>query len=130
MVEPQELSTRSQILDKQQNSAAEIMNEGRKLPEEMVTTAEHRVTGFKTLKAEIGEEMAKAHEVLDGFRKKIQENILSDENRDGLLTGKLDDYLNCLEIKYLDFELLLRKDETKWAENLEIMKKKSNEVNE
>ena len=130
MVEPQELSTRSQILDKQQNSAAEIMNEGRKLPEEMVTTAEHRVTGFKTLKAEIGEVMAKSHEVLDGFRKKIQENILSDENRDGLLTGKLDDYLNCLEIKYLDFELLLRKDETKWAENLEIMKKKSNEVNE
>ena len=40
--------------------------------------------------------MARVHEVLDGVRKKITENISSDTNKEGLLAGKHDDYLKCL----------------------------------
>ena len=74
--------------------------------------------------------MARAHQELDGVRMKIRENILSNENTDGLLTGKYDDYFKCLEINYRDLELLLRKDEATWTENLEITKRDAKEINE
>ena len=40
MVEPQESSIRKNMLSKQQNSAAELMSEGKRLPEEMIAAAE------------------------------------------------------------------------------------------
>ena len=130
MVEPQESSTRSKILKKQQNSAGKIMNEGRKLPEEMVAAAEQKSAGFRSLKAEIDDEMAKVHEALEKVRRKIHENIVSDENKDGLLIGNYDDYLKCLEMNYRNLELLLRKDDAKWAEDVEIAKREAREINE
>ena len=74
------------------------MNEGRGLHEEIIAVTEYRFARFKSLKTEIDDDMARAHEVLDRVRKKILENILSDENKGGLLTGKHDDYLKCLEM--------------------------------
>ena len=56
------------------------MNEGKSLPEEMVGGAQQKLSGFKSLKAEIDDEMAKAHDVLDGVRSKIRENVWSDRN--------------------------------------------------
>ena len=73
--------------------------------------------------------MARAHEALDKVCNKIRENILSNENRDGLLTGKQEDYFQCLEMKYRDLEILLRQDEAKWAENLQNKKREANKVN-
>ena len=98
MVEKQELSKRQKILNKHSSFTGEILNEGRGLHEEIITVTEYRFARFKSLKTEIDDDMARAHEVLDRVRKKILENILSDENKDGLLTGKHDDYLKCLEM--------------------------------
>ena len=111
MVEPQESSVRLKMLSEQQKFAAKFMNEGKRLPDEMVAAAEQRFAGFKSLKAEINDDMARAHEALDKIRRKVRENTLSDANRDGLLTSKHDDYLHCLEMNYRNLELLLRKDE-------------------
>ena len=61
----------------------------------MVTAAERRLAGFKSLKEDIDTDMAKIHEISDDVRTKIRENILSNENRDGLLTNKQEDYLKC-----------------------------------
>ena len=106
------------------------MNDGRKLPEEIVARAEQKSAGFRSLKSEIDDEIARAHEALNGVRRKIRENILSEKNEDGLLTGKLDDYLRCLEMNYREFELLLREDDAKWVENLKIAKRDAREINE
>ena len=84
------------MLSKQQTFAADFMNEGKTLPEEMVHKAEQKSAGFRSLKAEIDDEMAKVHELLEGVRRKIHENIVSDNNKYGLLTGNYDDYLKCL----------------------------------
>ena len=92
----------------------------------MVAAAEQKSAGFRSLKAEIDDEMAKVHEGLEGVRRMIHENIVSDKNKDGLLTGNFDDYLKCLVMDYRGLELLLRKDEAKWTDNLQIMKKNSN----
>ena len=81
----------------------------------MVAAAEQKSAGFRSLKAEIDDEMAKVHEALEKVRRKIHENIVSDENKDGLLIGNYDDYLKCLEMNYRDLELIFRKDEAKWT---------------
>ena len=65
-----------------------------------MTAAERRLAGFKSLKEDIDTDMAKIHEISDGVRTKIRENILSNENRDGLLTNKQEDYLKCLKMKH------------------------------
>ena len=54
----------------------------------MVAAAERRFTGFKSLKADIDTDMAKIHEISDGLKRKIYENIMSSQNRNGLLTRR------------------------------------------
>ena len=61
MVEPQESSISKKLLSKQQHYAGKLMNEGKTLPEEMVAAAEQKFEGFKSLKGEIDDEMARAH---------------------------------------------------------------------
>ena len=52
------------------------------------------------------------------MRAKIKYNIAGKDNPHGLLTSKLEDYLQCLEF-VRDLEMLLREDEAKWGENLQ-----------
>jgi len=73
----------------------------------MVTIAEKKLAGFNRLKEEIDWDLASAQKKLEGVRKKIRENTWSVDNRDGLLTAKQEDYLQCLEINYIKLELLL-----------------------
>ena len=70
----------------------------------MVKQAQRRVDGFNSLKGELDEEMAKAHESLDKVRGKIRANALNGQNPHGLLTGDQNDYLQCLEMNHRDLE--------------------------
>ena len=89
----------------------------------MVKQAQRRFDGYNSLKGEIDEDMAKAHESLDRVRGKIRKNVLNEQNLHGLLTGDKNDYLQCLEMNYRDLEQLFRKDEAKWVQNLDDKKR-------
>ena len=89
-----------------------------------------RLDGFHSLKGEIDAEMAKTLEQIEKVRAMIRDNIQGKDNPIGLLTGKLQDYLQCLEINYRDLEMLLRNDETKWAENLETKQREAQTIKE
>ena len=101
---------------------------GEALHAEMLNTAKNKLAGFNLLKGEIDTDMAKAHEVLDGVRRKIRANILSKENPDGLLTNSQEDYLQCLAMNYRHLEQMFRKDEAVWIKNIELRRKEANEV--
>ena len=118
------------MLGDQQIFAANLIKEGKKLPEEMMATAEIKMTGFNILKGEIDASMAKVHDALDDVRTKIRENARSKHNQDGLLTSKQEEYLQCLEIDYRKLENLLNQDEEKWAKNIEVKKSKAKEFDE
>ena len=77
------------------------------------------------IKGEINTGMVRVHEALDDVRKKIRENCKSEQNQDGLLTGKQEDYLQCLEMDYRKFEQLLRQNEANWADNLDVKKREA-----
>ena len=113
------------MLRKQLNYSAELMDDGMKLSEEIVVTAQQKLTCYNVLKGEIDTGMARVHEALDDVRKKIIINCQSEQNRDGLLTGKEVDYLQCLEMDYRKLEQLLRQDEEKWAENIRVKKREA-----
>ena len=118
------------MLGDQQIFAANLIKDGKKLPEEMKATAEIKMTGFNILKGEIDASMAKVHDALDDVRTKIRENARSKYNQDGLLTSKQEEYLQCLEIDYRKLENLLNQDEEKWAKNIEVKKSKAKEFDE
>ena len=126
MVEPQEDSILSEVMKFHQKAGAKSLEKTQSLPGEMVKQAQRRVDGFNSLKGEIDEDMAKAHESLDRVRGKIQANTLSEHNPHGLLSGNQNDYLKCLEMKHRDFEQLLKKDEARWAENLQTKREEAN----
>ena len=70
--------------------------------------------------------MVKVHEFVDKVRAKIKANALNEQNPNGILTSDLNDYLQCLEMNHRDLKQLLRKDEVKWAQNLENKKRDAN----
>ena len=113
------------MLSKQFNCSAELMDDGIKLSEEMVAVAQQKLTGYNVIKGEIDTGMVRVHEALYDVRRKILENCKSEQNQDGLLTGKQEDYLQCLEMDYRKLEQLLRQDEAKWADNLDVKKKEA-----
>ena len=94
----------------------------------MVKQAQRRVDGFNSLKGEIDEDMAKAHEFLERVRGKIRANVLNEQNPHGLLTNDQNDYRQCLEMNHRDLEQLFRKDEAKWAHNLDDKKKDASQI--
>ena len=96
----------------------------------MVAAAEKKVARFNSFKGEIDTDLAKALEIVESISRKIRENTLSKQNKDGILTCKEENYLKCLQINYREFEILLRTDEAIWNENLEIKKKEAEEVKE
>ena len=67
---------------------------------------------------------------MDGVRQLIKDNIHSDQNLEGLLTRKEANYLGCLELKHRELEFLFRQDVASWAENVEVAKRKADEVKE
>ena len=52
------------------------------------------------------------------IRQKIQWNIFSDENSDGLLTRPEVEYFKCLEVGQAELKNLLIEDSEYWTENL------------
>jgi hypothetical protein len=97
---------------------------------EMVSAAEKKLAGFKSLKVGIDADIARANETLDGVRKKIRENTLSNENVEGLLTGNQEEYLKCLQMNYRDLELLFKLDEAKWELNVQTKRSEANQFKE
>lgn len=94
MVEPQEPSILDDLLFKQKRFTMTALEDGRKLPTQMVAAAEKKLEGLKALKSELDQEMVLVHLSLESIRKKIRENVWSStEHTDGFLTRKSDDYL-------------------------------------
>ena len=67
--------------------------------------------------------MQEVHEKLENLQKKVIENIYTQENEDGLLIGKLEDYIKCLKLENVKFDQLLQKDESYWMRNANHEKK-------
>ena len=83
------------------------------------------MVGFRSLKAELDEDLAGILQRVEQFKTKIKANLYSNENQDGLLTRGEEKYLSCLQIEYQRLENLYREDEAQWAENLETVKAQS-----
>ena len=94
----------------------------------MVAVAENRLACYLQVKSEVDTQMAQIHERVQNVKCIIKENVQSDENLSGVLTREETLYLECIEIKHVQLENLMRQDEAHWAENLEIIKRQAQEI--
>lgn len=63
-------------------------------------------------------------------RQQVKDNCRTEQNPDGVLTGRAQDYTDCLELRGQDFEQMLEQDRAHWAESLEVARKIKDEITE
>lgn len=114
MVEPSLKVIRKKILDDSKQYQCQFLTDAHKLPEGAIENAQANCEKFITLKEEIEQEMKMVEEQVDILKDKVRANLKSEENPDGLLTCKQDDYFDCVAMEREVFRSLLDKDETHW----------------
>ena len=92
-------------------------------------TAGKQVESFGKLKAEINSQIGNINERILALRMLVRENIQSEDSPLGLLRGKEEQYLECLDLKQAALNELLKKDEAHWNLNQEQARQKADEVN-
>ena len=75
------------------------------------------------LSEEVSAELNVIQDQLDGVSKKIQEQILTEENPDGFLLGQSDDYTQYLVLQKDQLRDKFRADKTNWDEAVEMAEK-------
>ena len=94
-MEPQDSSARDQLLKSQQ----QLMENGKLVMNcELTERAEKKYSLFKTLKEDICLSLTSIDDQIAEVKRKIQDNLVSKDNQNGLLIGKEADYLRCLEV--------------------------------
>ena len=96
---------------------------------EIIERAEKKYSIFKTLKEDICLSLTSINDQITDVKRKIQENLVSKENQNGVLTGDVEDYLACLGVDKVQLNRLLREDEAYWIEKIKNSKKETEERN-
>ena len=65
---------------------------------EIIEKAEKKYSNFKTLKEDICLSLTSIDEQITEVKRKIQDNLVSKDSQNGLLTANEADYLRCLEV--------------------------------
>ena len=88
------------------------------VPELQTATAEARLAKFKKMKTELEQGMEPIIKQLKVLQVKIGRQIYDEKEGRGVLTHKLDEYMNCLNISNDRFEDLLKVDLKYWNDTL------------
>ena len=72
--------------------------------------------------------MLRVHESVEEVRKTIKSNLFDKAGKVGHLVQKKREYLACLEMKNVELEQLLRKDEMHWTKQIQATKKQAKDI--
>ena len=81
--------------------------------------AKDQIDGFNFLRFEMNAELQTIHAGIGRVKEKVSANLKSEENPTGLLTHNERAYIECLELKKCEFEVLLQQDLAYWTENFD-----------
>ena len=127
--QPQEESLRASFIDKKRKFEDTLVEtEATNLPQEIVEDAELKMSGFKDFQGGIEGKIDQVQEILKEIGTTIEENIKSEENREGFLTQQCGEYLACLSLKRAELRTLFSKDEAQWAENIEAARRQAESI--
>lgn len=101
----------------QREHSHSILISSKSVKEELTQQAQGKRDGLANLQAYFEAVLSTVLDKLDGLKRVVQENIKSEQNPDGLLTRSEQDYIDCLELNYHEFQTLLVQDAAYWAEN-------------
>ena len=108
-----------QILEKQLTHTKQISELGKTMPIQLINSAKEFIPRFKEFRQSIDQDLDGISEQLLLVKQKFMGQIRSNDNKKGVLTGKLDSYTDCLSFARSNLNKLLDTDEKKWEDNLE-----------
>ena len=106
--QPQEPSSQQIVSAYRQEIDRSYLERASHVPQENFSSAHAKAEAFNGLKGEIDTEMLGILEKMEGLSQKVKANVRSDENPEGLLTRREEEYLRCLETGHRELEDLLR----------------------
>ena len=98
--------------------AEAMVAKSKDLPTHMVSHVEGKVEQIKDLSARLSKKLLLVCKNLDVIKEEITANLKSDDNPDGLLTSRLQVYMQCLDLKRCDLDVLLAQDAAYWKESV------------
>ena len=108
-----------EILTEQVKSHKKITELGKTVPVQFITEAKAFISRCSDFKSEIEEDLEDVVEQLREIKQKFIGQIHNNhDNKRGVLTSKLEEYLSCLNLGTETLEKLFAKDEKKWKDNL------------
>ena len=99
-----------------------------KLPQEMIANTEKRVRAYESLQAELNSEFQLIEQSINNFKLKIDANVKSEANQDGLLLQEANDYKSCLDFDRGKFDGLMQRDRAQWAQNLDSVRQNADNI--
>ena len=81
----------------------------------MVQKASEKREKFQEVKSEIDQQLSTIHERLGNVCNFIRENLKTEAHPENVLVQSQQSYLDCLTIRHVELEQLLRKDEAHWV---------------
>ena len=108
-----------QILDQQVKYNKRITELGKAMPIQFINSAKEFIPRLKQFRQGIDQDLDGISEQLLLVKQKFMGQIHNDDNKKGVLTSKLESYIECLSYARSNLGKLLDKDEKKWEDNLE-----------
>ena len=92
------MSQRMEALTDYENLKRQVEERGKNIEDQEVQTARLKIEAFKILKNDVECDLAQILQQTRQLQNKIQINVKSSGNQDGLFTRHAQDYLSCLNL--------------------------------
>lgn len=109
------------VLKAHKTSNAKIMQDvlASNAPDELVAKSEHKCAAIRDFKNEILGELQPILEKVEAIKQKISDKTTGKDEENGIISGELTVYLDCLAVDKKQIEELLILEEQHWMEQLE-----------
>ena len=122
------MTDKEKILTSHGDLSAKIIRDSKNIPDKTIDAAQLKIVQFKSLEKEINAEMVAVLKQAIAIKKKINLNLQTEDNPEGLLTHPELEYFKCLEVDYVNLKNLLEMDSQYWTKNLQKAKKGSQKL--
>ena len=94
----------------------------------MIAIAKQKLIGIESLKSELEPILQDIRKNLEHVKQIYIQNVVNEENPDGLLTGLEADYLECLDLNHEKLNTLMNNDLSYWKNNLQRKEQQANKL--
>ena len=119
---------RRELLDKSKKFQLDFFDSAEALPQHEIECAKGKRDKANELTYAIGTQIKLAEDALDGLKEMLKENLATDDNKDGLLTQEMEEWLSCFKLDKVKLRQLCDQVNAHWESNLSQTEARTYEV--